>query len=128
MNLLRLLHAFVLRPSLKAFDEAGGRGHTDVGGDEQLLEFFPELIVDAGALEESGYAAEPGASGAVEGGGGLFFSLWRASEVLEQILPPGVRGMACWIIVSAWGSVKQGAPSDWDEEGSRGISWGQRAR
>jgi hypothetical protein len=112
VNLIRLLHAFVLRPSLKAFDEAGGRGDTDVGSDEQLLELFPELIVDAGALEESGYAAEPGASGAVEGGGGLFFSLWRASEVLEQILPPGARGMTFWIIVWAWRWIKQGSSPD----------------
>jgi len=112
VNLLGLLHPLVFRPSLKAFDEAGGRGHTDIGSDEQLLELFPELIVDAGALEESGYAAEPGASGAVEGGGGLFFSLWRASEVLEQLLPPGARGMTFWIIVWAWFSIKQGPSPD----------------
>jgi hypothetical protein len=92
VNLLGLLHPFVLRPSLEAFDKAAGGGHTDVGGDEELLELLPELIVNVGALEESGYTAKPGASGAVEGGGGLFFSLWRASEVPEQMLPPGVRG------------------------------------
>jgi hypothetical protein len=88
--------------SLKAFDEAGGSDHTDVGGDKKLLQLLPELIVDTGALEESCYAAEPGAAGAVKGGGGLFFCLWGVSGLLEQVLPPGAEEMMhCWIIVAA---------------------------
>jgi hypothetical protein len=42
--------------------------HARVGADEQLLQLEPELLVDAGALEEAGDAAEPGATGALEGG------------------------------------------------------------
>jgi len=80
-----LLHPLLPDPCAQAFDEAGGGGDADVGADEELLQFLPELVVDARAFKKPRYPPEPGAAGAVEGVVGLVFRLWGAREPFEQI-------------------------------------------
>ena len=61
-----------------------GRGDADVGADEQLLQLQPELLVEGGAIEEAGDAAEPGATGALEGLFRLLLGLRGAAKETYQ--------------------------------------------
>jgi hypothetical protein len=58
----RLPYALLLHALLETRQDVLSRADTDVGADEQLLQLEPEVVVDAGALEEAGDAAEPGAT------------------------------------------------------------------
>jgi hypothetical protein len=61
-----------------------GGSDAGVSADEQLLQLQPELLVEGRAVEEAGDAAEPGATGALEGLFRLLLGLGSAAKETYQ--------------------------------------------
>jgi len=64
------------------------RRDAGVRADQQLLELFPQLVIDLAALEQAGDVAEPALARAFERVLGLLVGLLRALEDAEQTSPP----------------------------------------
>ena len=75
-------YALVPDAPLESFEELLGGAEADVGGDQQLLELLPELVVQAPGAKEVGDVGEPGAPGLF--GGPLGLLALSASQELEH--------------------------------------------